>query len=367
MTPRYRLEHVVRRYRQLRSRRSVEALHVEALEVEAGEILGVVGPNGSGKSTLLETMAFLGPSDEGRILLDGQDVWAEGSPLAARRRCPMLLQRTVLLKRSVLENVMYGLRARGLGRGEARRRAEAVLRLVRLDGLAHRGRRELSGGERQRVALARLLALEPDVLLLDEPTAHVDRANARLIEDLIRELHANRGMTVILASHDVAQAQALADRVVTLLGGQLIPRLIDNVFTGRVDGTDGEAMVFHGDDGLRLSVPRGGMDVEVLGEVETPVEIAVDAERLRVVPASLETAGELVGEIESVEQRRGRCRLLVRLAAGQGVWAEMPLGEYRRLGLNLGMSVGLELGAKAVRLIRRRGAEEFEPQVRCSD
>ncbi|NQT17739.1 MAG: ATP-binding cassette domain-containing protein, partial [Planctomycetes bacterium] len=76
MTPRYRLEQVVRRYRQLRSRRSVEALRVEALEVEAGEILGVVGPNGSGKSTLLETMAFLGPSDEGRVLLDGQDVWA---------------------------------------------------------------------------------------------------------------------------------------------------------------------------------------------------------------------------------------------------------------------------------------------------
>jgi len=337
----------------------VDALRVPALEVRAGEILGVVGPNGSGKSTLLETMALLGPPDEGRIFLDGEDVWAEGSPLAARRRCPMLLQRTVLLKTSVVGNVMYGLRARGLGRTEARRRAEAVLRLVGLDGLAHRGHRELSGGERQRVALARLLVLEPDVLLLDEPTAHVDQANARLIEDLIRELHAKTGMTVILASHDVSQAQALADRVVTLFGGQLIPRLIDNLFTGTLRAVGDGAVAFFGNDGLLLSVPAHGIDDEdgpEPGDMETSVEIAVDADRLKVVPATSETAGDLVGQIESVQERRGRCRLLVRLAAGQGLQAEMPMAEYLRLGLNLGMSVGLEIGAKAVRLIRRRDA-----------
>lgn len=356
MTPRYRLEDVVRRYRQLRCGRSVDALHVPALEVQSGEILGVVGPNGSGKSTLLETMALLSPPDAGRIFLDGEDVWAEGNPLAARRRCPMLLQRTVLLKTSVLGNVMYGLRARGLGRAEARRRAEAVLRLVGLDTLAHRGHRELSGGERQRVALARLLVLEPDVLLLDEPTAHVDQANARLIEDLIRELHANRGMTVILASHYVSQAQALADRVVTLIGGQLIPRLIDNLFTGTLRAAGDGGLAFHGDDGLLLSVPAHGIDDEgarVPGDEKTSVEIAVDADRLEVFPATSEAARELAGQIESVQERRGRCRLLVRLAAGQGLNAEMPMAEYRQLGLNLGMSVELEVGPNAVRVIRR--------------
>jgi tungstate transport system ATP-binding protein len=123
---------------------------------------------------------------------------------------------------TVLENVMYGLRVRGLGARDARCRAEAVLAQVGLNGLADRGHRQLSGGERQRAALARVLALEPDVLLLDEPTAQVDEENARLIEELIEGLRERTRMTVILASHDLHQARRLADRVVTLARGRLV-------------------------------------------------------------------------------------------------------------------------------------------------
>jgi len=125
MSARYRLENVVRSYRESATGQRVEALRVPDLEVRAGEILGVVGPNGSGKSTLLETMAFLHRPDSGRLLLDGVEVWATGRTLAARRRCPVLLQRTVLLRANVLENVMYGLRLRGVGQAQARARAGA--------------------------------------------------------------------------------------------------------------------------------------------------------------------------------------------------------------------------------------------------
>ena len=221
MTPRYVLEAVVRRHRESGTGRTVEALCVDRLEVAPGEILAVVGPNGSGKSTLLELMAFLQPPDEGRILLDGEDVWGRGKSLAARRRCPILLQRSLLFQTTVLKNVMLGLRLRGLPRDAARCRAEEFLRQVRLDGLAHRRHRELSGGERQRVALARLLALEPEILLLDEPTAHVDQANQQIIEQMIRDLHARTNMTMILASHDPRQASALADRTVQLADGRV--------------------------------------------------------------------------------------------------------------------------------------------------
>lgn len=354
MTPRYRLDHVVRRYRPLRSAREVEALRVPSLEVGAGEILAVVGPNGSGKSTLLETMGFLARPDEGRILLDDRDVWAEGESLGARRRCPMLLQRTVLFKTSVLGNVMYGLRARGMSRARARRKAEQVLRQVRLDGLARRTHRELSGGERQRVALARLLALEPDVLLLDEPTAHVDRANARLIEAIIRDLHATTGMTVVLASHDRRQARTLADRVVTLLDGQLLSGTVDNLLAGTLRREDGR-FTFQGEGGLLLRFTAEAIVAEDReqspGARETPVQIALDARRLVVVPREPGGDCPLGGKIESINRDEDRYRVAVRLDGGLTISASVSPADYERLGLHLDRTVCLQLADRAVRVI----------------
>jgi ABC-type sulfate/molybdate transport systems ATPase subunit len=357
VTPRYRLEHVVRRYRPVGSGRTIEALRVAGLEVAPGEILAVVGPNGSGKSTLLETMAFLGRPDEGRVLLDGHDAWHEGTTLAARRRCPMLLQRTVLFKTTVLGNVMYGMRARGIRRPQARNKAEHVLRLVGLDGLARRMHRELSGGERRRVALARLLALEPEILLLDEPTAHVDHDNARLIEGVIRDLHATSGMTVILASHDLRQAQALADRVVTLVDGQLFSGTIDNLFAGRLEA-EGDRFTFHAEADLRLDLPAEAFAAEN-GPSGGPspdasVRIAIDAERLELLPEHEAAACPLVGRIESVDQHQDRCRLMIRLKTGQRLCAIVSESDYALLGLNLGRTVGLRFAEQSVRVIRSR-------------
>jgi len=224
----YTLEDVVRRYRESRTGRTIEALRVPFLRVAPGEIVAVVGPNGSGKSTLLETMAFLVRPEEGRVLLDGCDVWAAGQALGARRRCPLLLQRTILFQMSVRNNVAYGLRFRGIGRAEACRRAADVLRLLELEHLADRGPRELSGGERQRVALARTVVLEPDVVLLDEPTAHVDPASERLVTEALRDLRTRCGATVILASHSDRQTASLATRVVTLSDGRLVEGPLDS-------------------------------------------------------------------------------------------------------------------------------------------
>lgn len=354
MTPVYQLEHVVRRYRPLRSQRSVEALRVPGLEVARGEILAVVGANGSGKSTLLETMAFLARPDEGRVLLDGRDAWAEAKTLSARRRCPMLLQRSVLFKATVLKNVMYGLRARRLGRRESREKAEQLLRLVGLEKLGRRTHRELSGGERQRVALARVLALEPEILLLDEPTAHVDHANAQLIEEIIRRLHATTQMTVILASHDARQAQSLAQRVVTLIEGQLLCGMIENLFFGTLSAERG-GFRFQGPKRLILALPAASVVSENGNcrpeSLAGPVQIAVDAERLEVVCGEAASGCPLGGKIVAVHQYRDRRRLAVLLDSDQKIVASVSPGDYDRLGLNLGRQVGLRLGDRAVRII----------------
>ena len=355
---RYRLENVVRRYRESRSGRTIEALRVGQLDVKAGESLAVVGHNGSGKSTLLETMAFLQRPDEGTVLLDGHDPWLQNGHLSARRRCPMLLQNTVLFGTTVLKNVMYPLRMRGVSRAEARREANEVLRLVRLESLARRGPRELSGGERRRVALARLLVLKPETLLLDEPTGHVDHANEQLIEELIRDLHAKDGMTVILASHNLRQAATLADRTVTLVAGRLIDGTINNLFSGTLQ-TEGQVCTFSSENSLTLRFPLHTIlpeDGETCPSGKTTVEIAIDAGKLRVVPTANDEspadAQSLAGQIESVRQSQNGCRLRIRLSRGRQVRADMPLAELRRLKLDPGTSVRLELEPQAVRIVR---------------
>ncbi len=360
MSSRYCLENVVRHYTESGTGRRVEALRVPRLEVQSGEILAVLGHNGSGKSTLLETMAFLQPPDEGQIRLDDQDVWANRTALSARRRCPILLQRTVLFQTTVLKNVMYGLRLRGIRPAEAKRRAEDVLKLVRLDRLAHRGHRELSGGERRRVALARLLALEPEILLLDEPTAHVDHANEQLIEKLIRDLHARTGMTVVMTSHNARQATTLADRLVTLVGGRLVPGTIDNLFSGTLCA-EGDGHTFVAESGLRLHFTR---EILVEAEQEMPagkesvVEIAIDSARLDVLPVtSSDTPGAglpstgLLGRLESIRQKQETCRLRIRLESGEELRAEMSLGKYQQSGIQFGSQVELRLGQAAIRVL----------------
>src|SRR3990172_9378711 len=208
----YQLRGVPRAY----GRRRV--VDVEALDVERGEILCLVGPSGSGKSTLLRLLNFLEPPTSGTILFDGQPVSPE-LPLALLRRVTTVFQRPILLNRSVRDNVAYGLRLRGLSLDG---RVDEALDRVGLTAFAHQPAHQLSGGELQRTALARALVLDPEVLLLDEPTANLDPYNVGLIEAIVRAQNRKRGTTVVLVTHNVFQARRIARRVGLLLNGRLV-------------------------------------------------------------------------------------------------------------------------------------------------
>lgn len=197
------------------------ALSVGALDIAAGEILAIVGPSGAGKSTLLRLLNFLEPPTAGELRFEGERV-AAGRPAALeqRRRVTTVFQRPSLLRMSVRENVAYGLRLRG--HADAVARAEAQLRRVGLAERAGDPAAHLSGGEAQRVALARALAIDPDVLLLDEPTANLDPANVRLIEATVLQDRRARGGACVWVTHNLAQARRVADRVALLLDGQLV-------------------------------------------------------------------------------------------------------------------------------------------------
>jgi ABC-type sulfate/molybdate transport systems ATPase subunit len=195
-----------------------ELLHVPELDVPAGVVLAVLGPNGAGKSTLLRALADLGGHRRsGDVLLDGRSA----GPRELRRAVAAVLQRPILRRGTVAANAASGLRMRGLGRVEARARAEPWLSALGVAHLAPRDARTLSGGEAQRVALARALAVEPRVLLLDEPFTGLD---ATTRTDLLADLRAvldGLDAATVLVTHDRQEAVALAEQTALLVGGRI--------------------------------------------------------------------------------------------------------------------------------------------------
>jgi tungstate transport system ATP-binding protein len=193
-------------------------LDIEMMTIEQGEIVAVVGPSGAGKSTLLRLLNFLEVPDSGSLIFDGQPI-LNNLPLNLIRRVTTVFQRPVMLTGSVKENVAYGLKVR-----HQRNDMEvtAALERVGLSGMGSVAASTLSGGEMQRVALARALVFNPEVLLLDEPTANLDPYNVGLIESIVKEQNQTRSTTVVLVTHNVFQARRLAKRVGLLLNGEVI-------------------------------------------------------------------------------------------------------------------------------------------------
>jgi tungstate transport system ATP-binding protein len=197
-------------------------LQVDRLVIHAGEILALVGPSGAGKSTLLRQLNFLEQPAAGHVTFETSILNGSVPPLEVRRKVTTVFQNPVLLNRTVAANVAYGLQVRGKSRAEINTAVAAALDRVGLITLAKAPARTLSGGEAQRVALARALVVQPQVLLMDEPTANLDPYNVRLIEEIITQVNRDFGTTVVLVTHNVFQAKRLAHRVALLLEGRLV-------------------------------------------------------------------------------------------------------------------------------------------------
>jgi molybdate transport system ATP-binding protein len=330
------------------------ALEVE-LAVATGELVVLLGPNGAGKTTLLRALAGLVALGRGRVVLDGQVLEDAGAGTwvpTERRPIGFVFQDHLLFPHlSALENVAFGLRARGLGRAEARRRAAAWLDRVGLAGQAGARPRALSGGQAQRVALARAMAGDPRLLLLDEPLAALDAAaRAEVRRDLRRHLASFDG-TRLLVTHDPLEAMALADRLVVLEGGRVtqtggpaevsarprsryVAELVGvNLFRGRAAGP---AVELGGDAVL---VAAGDHDGEVYAAVH-PHAVALHRHRPEGTPRNvwagtadtLEVVGDRVrvrvtGPVPIVAEVTPAAAGELRLADGGPVWASVKATE----------------------------------------
>ncbi len=207
--------------------RKVTAVRGVDLEIMPGEFVALVGRSGSGKTTLMNILSGLDRPTEGKVLFEGRDLseMPETELVAMRRsRVSFVFQSFALLPLlSAIENVELPLHIGGVGRGERRKRAEEALALVGLDARAKHRPYELSGGEQQRVAIARALVTGPRVIFADEPTGELDSTTGLAIANTLRQAASERGVTVLVATHDL-QLAGIADRVLEMEDGALVSR-----------------------------------------------------------------------------------------------------------------------------------------------
>jgi tungstate transport system ATP-binding protein len=224
MEPMYRLHAIRKRYG------SILALDIEELTIAEGRLYTLTGANGAGKSTLLNILAFLTSPTSGEIRYAGKRIDRDrGGMEECRRKVTLLHQSPYLFGGSVHDNVAFGLKIRGIQGEELRRRIDKALDTVGLQGFRERKARELSGGEAQRVAMARALVLQPEVLLLDEPLANIDRETTGLLETVMAKLP-SQGTTVVMTTHDPHHPGRLNGESIFLEGGRVVPSPPDPVF-----------------------------------------------------------------------------------------------------------------------------------------
>ncbi|TFV67831.1 UNVERIFIED_ORG: ABC transporter ATP-binding protein [Bacillus sp. AZ43] len=330
------------------------SLAVQAsFEVAGGEVLALLGPNGAGKSTLVRVLAGLLRPDTGRVAVDGV-VWDDGTTHrpAHERSVGMVFQDALLFPHlSVADNVAYGLRTRGTRRPAARAAAGEWLARVGLDGLGGRRPAELSGGQAQRAALARALAVDPSVLLLDEPLSALDaRTRLAVRAELRRHLAGFAGSTV-LVTHDPVDAMALADRVVVVEDGRIVQTgtpsdVARRPRTDYVARLVGLSLLAGTGEGRTVRLDAGGV-VAVAEEVSGPVFAAVRPESVALFPARPEGSPrnvwpltltgatphgttvrcELDGEVPLVADVTATSFAELGLAPGTPVWAAVKASE----------------------------------------
>jgi tungstate transport system ATP-binding protein len=312
-------------------------LNIPFLEFEEGKIYSFLGPNGAGKTTFFNLLSLVERSDRGQIFYRGKIVGP--SSLDYRRRIGLVMQDPFLFHTSVYNNVAYGLKVRSHRRNEIQEKVARALELVGLLGFSDRTAYELSGGEAQRVALARALVLEPEILLLDEPTANIDRRNREIIEETIRRIN-REGTTIFFTTHNLSQAYSLADKVVTLLDGKLLETTPDNLFSGIVKESGG-LREFSLSSEVKIILAT-----EKIGRAH--ISIAPEDILLSRKPLASSARNSFLGRITKIVAEGQKVRLYI--DTGVEFVAVITRESFQEMGLNISSQVYLTFKTSAVKV-----------------
>ncbi len=335
-----------------------QALGDVSLDIESGELVALLGPSGCGKTTLLRIIAGLETADRGSILFSGEDTT---DVHVRERQVGFVFQHYALFRHmTVFENVAFGLRMKPRSQrpteAQIREKVHALLNLVQLDWLADRFPSQLSGGQRQRIALARALAVEPKVLLLDEPFGALDAKVRKELRRWLRRLHDDLHVTSIFVTHDQEEALEVADRVVLMNQGQIeqigSPQEVwDHPASPFVYGFLGDVNLFHGRahegevhlEGMRIDSPEhaGAQDARALAYVRPhDLEVQRYAPGAEGIVVHLERA-IVIGPMARLElaPAEGHAQQGGKPGGQQGdalIEAQMPSQQFREMGLREG-------------------------------
>jgi tungstate transport system ATP-binding protein len=345
-----------------------EVLNVPLAEVREGEVLAIIGPNGAGKSTLLRVLGLLEATTEGTVLYRGQLTSRSGRQgLSIRRRFASVFQEPLLCDTTVWANVALGLRLRGRPTAEVDAAVRIWLERLGISHLADRKSQNLSGGEAQRTSLARAFAIEPEVLLLDEPFSALDPPTRAEFLSLLQELLRQAGCTTIFVTHDREEALQLGDRIAVIIDGHIsqVGRPVE-VFgrpateeVARFVGVETilEGRVTDDRDGL-LSVAVNGTKVEALGKANVGEHVLVCLRpedlviRLMGDRGTQESArNRLEGVVQEATRLEAQYR--VQISCGPQMVALVTKQSFEEMRLAPGVPVAVTFKASAVHLIRR--------------
>jgi len=348
-----KLENVTKNYGK------ITALDGVTVDIGEREIFTVIGPNGSGKTTLLRIMACIEEPTSGEVFFDNERIMSSNRS-RVRKKCTMVFQKTPLFNTTVYKNIAYGLKIRSYSKREIEERVKEALSLVKLSGYEKRQARKLSGGEQQRVSLARALVLNTKLLLLDEPTANLDPKNVSIVEEVVSRVSREFSTTVVMATHNMFQAETLTNRVMLLLGGRIAKiGTPQEIFKG--PSTDLSAFgrlenVFSGNskilpEGTSVIDVEDGVEIEAALRKSGRVTVFVRPEDIIVSKKTIPSSARNVFRGRIVEISDFGPVVKLRVNAGKDFVAKITKRSFAEMQLNVSSEIFLTFKASSVRLI----------------
>lgn len=304
------------------------------VEIKQSRIVAIVGPNGSGKTTLLNLLAFLDSPKAGELSFREGIIKKENIE-ECKKRVGYVQQSPYLLRGSAYKNIELGLKLKQIDKETRHKKVNEVIELLDISALAKRSARSLSGGEAQKIAIGQILALDPEVLVLDEPFNHLDKNAVSELEQLIQTLNKELNKTIIFTTHDQIQAQSLADDVYSVVGGKLFEAHLVNLFDGILNLDNN-------------SFKTSNLTIYVSDAVRQGNQIAIDPKQIVVSKEKLDSSmqNSFSGKITGMNEEEGNVKLTVNV--GESIQAIITHKALQQLKLSIGNDIWLSFKSSSI-------------------